>query len=104
MDLTLQWYFSVGIMAFCAVTLFMRVGALAQRLRTNRSTQSPRATTGGRLTRWLAARFAQRAGNWYCFFHIPDLTGEDRTKAPRPRDQVRTASRSRLRAAAPPRR
>ncbi|MEE4608863.1 MAG: hypothetical protein V2L15_08245 [Desulfobacteraceae bacterium] len=97
MDLTLQWYFSVGILSFCAVALAMRLGALVRR-RTDRHAAS------GKLVRWLAARFSKRAGNWYCFFHIPDLTGEDRPAPPRPgRRQRQAASRPRLRAAAPPR-
>jgi len=103
MDLTLQWYFSVGILAFCAVTLAMRIGTLAQRLRMGSRTRTRPAASSGKLVRWLAARFERRAGNWYCFFHIPDLTGEDNARASRPREQNRTASRSRLRMAAPPR-
>jgi len=105
MDLTLQWYFSVGILAFCAVTLAMRIGTLAQRLRMESRTRTTRpAAPSGKLVRWLAARFNRRSDNWYCFFRISDLTGENQPNAPRPREQTRTASRSRMRMAAPPRR
>jgi hypothetical protein len=31
MEMTLQWYFSVGILGFCAVAMAMRLGARARR-------------------------------------------------------------------------
>ncbi len=96
MDLTLQWYFSDGILSFCAVTLAMRLGARLRR-------RANRRAAPNRLGQWLAARFAKRAGNWYCFFHIQDLTG-DRPAPPRSGQRRRqAAARPRLQAAAPPR-
>jgi len=64
--MTLQWYFSVGILIFCAVAMVMRLGALAGR---HTASKVP--------IQWLAARFSNRSSNWYCFFRIPDLTGEN---------------------------
>lgn len=97
MDLTLQWYFSVGILAFCAVTLAMRLGT-----RLRHRTKRPAAP--GKLAQWLATRFDKGSANWYCFFHISDLTGERRSAAPRSDQRRRqAAARPRLRAAAPPR-
>lgn len=99
MEMTLQWYFSVGILGFCAVAMAMRLGARARR-RTHHRTAS---RGSNRWVQWLAARFSRRANDWYCFFHLPDLTGKKRPAPPRPDNRRRTASRSRLRAAAPPR-
>jgi hypothetical protein len=102
MDLTMEWYFTAGTLVFCAVTLAMRAGTLAQRLWTDRRSQTRRTAAPGKLVQWLAARFERRSGNWYCFFHISDLTGEDRPQAPRPVNRPRVASRPRQRVAAPP--
>jgi hypothetical protein len=101
MEMTLQWYFSVGILGFCAVAMAMRLGARARR-RTDRRAQG-RVGRPGNLAQWLAARFAKGADNWYCFFKISDLTGENRPAPSRPDNRRRAAPRSRLRAAAPPR-
>lgn len=101
MNLNMEWYFSASILGFCAVALVLRAGTAVARLMADRRRQANETAPGLSPVKRLVARFSRRADNWYCFFHVPDLTGPVPRTDRKPQERTRIAPKSRLRVVAP---
>ena len=95
-----HWYFAALIMALCAVVLAGRIWDLTQKFMASRERKAsiaPKRSLLGDLGRRWANYLAGPAGDWYCFFHISDLTGTEK-KSGRKASEIRKIKDQRKRA------